>query len=128
MKQWPEDGSSVHFEDLVDPVCKAIKFAYDIKRKNIDKSIPWSGLGISELQKSYCLDAKKLFKAEMLAYAEKDQGRDALKTIIGHAMRIGIEQGMRIAKTDSEYKTLQTMAEVGKILLSKAVEENKEKL
>ena len=40
MKKWPENNETVSFEELVAPICNAVKFAYDLKRKNRDKNIP----------------------------------------------------------------------------------------
>ena len=90
---WPDDEGAATFSDLCDSVRDALEFAYDLKRKNAGKTIPWNGLPtMQEAGTDFLLDS------ENLRYSEEDQGRDALDVIIGIAVQLGIEQGRRISK------------------------------
>lgn len=96
MKEWPTDGATVRFVDLADPIVEAIRFAYDVKRKNRGKDIPWNGYNIGERALLSCHNQQERLTAGSLAYAESDQGRDALTEIISVAVQLGIEQGRRM--------------------------------
>ncbi len=90
MMNWPKDNSTVSFEDLIEPIVCAINFAYTIKRKNINKNVPWNGLNTPNSE-HVALSPNQTLKAENLKYSEECQGRDALTEIIGIAIRLGIE-------------------------------------
>lgn len=113
-KVWPEKDKPASFEDLADPFIKAINFAYDLTRKNENKSIPYNGYENGEL--ACCPSIKTMFKKDSLAYNLEDQGRDALAVIITAAIQVGIEQGRRIAMTSSEVETLRIQAKLGELL------------
>lgn len=117
-KIWPEDGRPVSLEELTGPLCEAIRFAYSLRRKNRDSDIPYNGFEAAE---AHAPSAKETMKAANLKYSEEDQGRDALTEIIGVAIRVGIEQGQRIAKTDSEYQAMKIMASINSDFLRDAV-------
>jgi hypothetical protein len=119
IKPWPENNATANFSDIALPICKAIRFCFDLERKNIDKDVPYVGLDIIE-GAHVCLTADKLFTAAHLQYAEEDQGYDALEIIIGHAILLGIEQGKRIAMSNDVYKTLVLQAELGELLLQES--------
>ncbi len=114
MKKWPDNDKPASFEDVAEPFVKAVKFAYDIKRKNEDKSVPYNGYENGDL--ACCPSIKTLFSKESLDYNLDDQGRDALTVIIQAAIQVGIEQGRRIAMESSEVKTLKIQAKLGKLL------------
>lgn len=116
--QWPPDDRPVNVEDLVEPICEAIRFAYTLQRQNVDQDIPYTGLDIGEDERANALRAHYQLTAKQLAYSEDDQGRDALTEIIGLAMPLGIEQGRRIFKNSSEYRTLQIQADMGQMLMA----------
>lgn len=117
MKDWPADDKPANFEDVAYPFVKAVKFAYDIKRKNVNKSIPYNGYENGNL--ASCPSINTLFTAESLKYDLEDQGRDALTVIINAAIQVGIEQGRRIAMDSSEIKTLKMQAKLAELLLEK---------
>ena len=100
---WPEDGGHLDFEALTRPVLHAIRFAYDLKRRDRRRNIPWRGPDIVHTGTLACCPtiAERL-KAHRLAYSEEDQGRDALEEIIGAAIQLGIEQGRRLAKSEEQ--------------------------
>jgi len=42
--KWPKDGSkTVPLKELTTPVCRAIRFAYNARRRNTNKDVPWDG-------------------------------------------------------------------------------------
>lgn len=103
---WPPNDAPASLEDLVGPICDAIRFAYTLARQHADRDIPWSGPEIGVAQQANCPLAADQLRAENLAYALDDQGRDALMEIVGLALRLGIEQGRRIVLESPEYQTL----------------------
>ena len=96
MKDWPEDGKTVDFSEMADSVVDAIRFAYTLERKNDGQAIPWDGLNIGERDLATCFDPETALSAENLQYDDEDQGRDALRVLVGIALQLGIEQGRRL--------------------------------
>lgn len=119
-KVWPDDGKPVSLEELTGPLCQAIRFAYSMRRKNRNKDIPYNGYEAAE--SPWGPSAKVALKAANLQYSEHDQGRDALTELIGIVLRVGIEQGQRMAKTDSEYQAMKIMASINSDLLREAAQ------
>jgi hypothetical protein len=108
-KPWPKDGKPASFgEDILPPLLRAIRFAYDLKRRNAGKSVPWNGLDIGEEEKVGCHTPKVKLSRRQLKYSEEEQGRDVLEEIVGLAVQLGIEQGRRIDRT-STIRSLSTM-------------------
>lgn len=103
---WPDDGGHLDFEELVRPVVHAIRFAYDLYRRDRRRNIPWRGPEIVDIGTLACCPTiTERLKARRLACAEEDQGRDTLEEIVAAAIQLGIEQGRRVAKS-SEQKLL----------------------
>jgi hypothetical protein len=84
----------MYFGDLVDPVVKAIRAAYWTRRRPEAKDIKWTGPMYGWREASSCGDPKVALSADWLEHGA-EQGRDALDTIIGIAIRLGMEQGRR---------------------------------
>lgn len=105
--KWPEDGKPLDYCSIAKPIVKAIRFAYDLTRRNANKSIPWAGPPIGRMEAANSLEAKLRLSASMLRNNDEDQGRDALDEIIGVAIQLGIEQGRRCYKNSPSYKTLK---------------------
>lgn len=116
--QWPADNHPTDIETLTEPICKAIRFAYHMRRRNRDQDIPYDGLDIGKDEQANALRAHHQLTAERLAYSDEDQGRDALTEIIGLAIRLGIEQGRRIFKNSSEYRATKIYADMAETLLA----------
>lgn len=125
-KVWPENGKPVSFEELAEPIYQAIHFAYSVRRKNRLADVPYNGYEVAESSLANAGTAKETLKAENLKYSEDDQGRDTLMEIIGIALRVGIEQGQRIARTDSEYQAMKLLASINQDLLRDAVKAKKD--
>jgi hypothetical protein len=104
--KWPEDGTPLDYQSLADAIMKAIRFAYDLTRKNPHRSVPWVGPPIGQNERANSLEARERLSAAQLKYSEENQGRDALDEIIGVAIQIGIEQGRRIYRNSDGFKTL----------------------
>jgi hypothetical protein len=100
--EWPKGGKPVSFEDLTRPIARAIRFAYEMKRRRADKDIPWDGLQIGGRERACSLPVEQALSAENLAYSLEDQGRDALAEILGIQAQLAFEQGRRIALGDIE--------------------------
>lgn len=100
MKEWPEKSATVRFTDITEPIIKAIRFAYNLKRKNTQRDIPWEGLDIGKEEQACCFSPIEKLTAFNLEYSLDSQGRDALTEIVGVAVQLGIEQGRRMAHSD----------------------------
>ncbi len=100
IKQWPKDNTEVlSFTDLIDPVRKALEIAYAFKRKKI-KSIPYDGYNTPTLLAGFGPPDERLTE-EGLAYDE-ERDRDALDTLLNISFNLGMEQGIRMQRRDSE--------------------------
>ena len=100
LKQWPDDGSTVSFDEIAEPIIDVIKFAYSLERKNKGKSIPYDGYDIGKSIKHVSLSPDESLCADNLSF-ENDS---PLKIIIGIAIQLGIEQGKRIATKEINEK------------------------
>lgn len=98
MKKWPKDDSPVSFRELVEQIREAILFAFDIKRKNRNKNIPWEGYDIGEDSKVCWPSPNEKFRVKNM------KCKEPLDVILGVLLQLGIEQGKRIFKTSTEYK------------------------
>lgn len=96
MKQWPDKNKAANFNELSEPICKAIRFAYQLTRQNEGVSIPWKGLTIGERELATCFQPDERLSKEQLEYDDENQGRDALDVLVGLAIQLGIEQGRRM--------------------------------
>ena len=94
MKKWPKNDETASFTDLTASAVSAIKFAYELKRKNKGKSIPITGLDTPDT--TIHGPSSVLLNAANLKYSEEEQGRNALVEIVSYAVRLGIEQGRRM--------------------------------
>lgn len=97
-KKWPAGGEPATFERLVGPVRDALEQAYTMVRKDRRRGIRWNGPPIGEAERAMCLEFDDALRASSLKESEIDQGRDALDTILGIALQLGIEQGRRIER------------------------------
>ena len=94
LKQWPENGDMVDIEELVDPVVKAIRFAYTISRRNKGRDIPYDGLDIGKESKAVCNGPETKLSNYMLERS-MENGRNALTELVHLAVLLGYEQGRR---------------------------------
>ncbi len=94
-KAWPAKGTA-NFEDLTGPVCEAIRFAYDLSRKNQSRPIPWTGYTIGAQELVGGSPPHLRLERDNLYYDQHDQGRPALEVLVGIAVQMGIEQGRRM--------------------------------
>ncbi len=106
MKEWPKDNKIVSFSELTEPITKAIRHAYAIKRLPL-RDIPWTGLELGKREKVNCFEPAEHLTAKNLDYSDQEQGRDALEEIVGIAVRLGIEQGRRAFRDEHEFQTMQ---------------------
>ena len=97
MKSWPEDKSeTVPLEHIAKHIGDSIRFAYKLERKNEGKNIPYDGYDTPS-SNHVCFNPQTTLTAFHLEKS-KDQGRNALDEIIAIAIRLGIEQGQRLAE------------------------------
>lgn len=107
MKQWPDDDKTVLFSDLVESVRECVDFHYDLVRKNTLESMNYTGYDIGSSTKATSLSPNESLSLEQLKYNFEEQGRDAMEVIIGIAIQLGIEQGIRLESISSRmYKQM----------------------
>ena len=110
MTEWPggERGDKpADFSDIADPLCEAFRFAYVLSRQNADQDIPYDGLDIGWRERACCFSAAEQLTVEKIGFSEDDQGRDALKVLVGLAIQLGIEQGRRITMSGPVVNSLK---------------------
>lgn len=116
MKPWPTDEKEViEFSEAVGPLLSAIKFAYKLKRQNVDKDIPYSGYDIGQSEQAYSPSPDELFTAEMLEW-RLETGQDALDCIVMVIFQLGVEQGKRVLRNSPEYSLLEMNKKISDIL------------
>lgn len=101
-REWPKDGKPAPFEDLTRSISKAIRFAYKLERRNVNKDIPWRGLPKGRQELACTLPVEQALSASNLAYSLDDQGRDALQEILAVQCQLAFVQARRIALNDIE--------------------------
>lgn len=100
MKKWPEDGDWVYYGDLMDPVKKALSFAYDLIRKNQGKDIPYDGYNTPSTAATVP-NPEALLKEDWIKLA-REQGEEPIDLILGVAFRLGHEQGYRVREVEQK--------------------------
>lgn len=101
MKKWPEDGSTVRLEELVNPVVRAY---HDTIKDDIyvyEIGIPWGGYSKGEDDLVVTHDIDWDLSGEGLSY-HLDRDRDWIYMLFSTAVSLGIEQGRRVAKKEVE--------------------------
>lgn len=121
---WPENGAAVALDDLAQPICEAIRFAYELRRKNRKRDIPWDSFETPESAHGH--NIRETLRAEHLRYSDENQNRDCLEEIIGCAIRLGIEQGHRMAHSSSEYKAMKITASINSDIIREAAAKRRE--
>ena len=115
MKQWPEDNKTVTFSDLVTSVRECVDFHYRLSRKNTVEPMNYQGYDIGSSVKATSLSPDEALSLEQLDYDLTVQGRDAMDTIIGIAIQLGVEQGRRI-----EHENVKLLELMNTVLLAAA--------
>ena len=99
MKKWPEDDTkTVYFNELVDPMIKAIEFGYKMERINEVKDIPYDGYDTEMEEQTTCYNPKETLSVKNLKFSLEDQGRTLLEEAIGIVFQLGVAQGKRILR------------------------------
>lgn len=99
MKKWPEDNKPAGFDDLVLPVVQTVKAAYWYEKKPLKFGLTYNGLPLTSCEiLATSLTISEKLSAENMKYDEEEQGREPLEVLIGIAVQLGIEQGLRISK------------------------------
>lgn len=93
--KWPDGNECVDIEELIEPLCKALREGYRLTRINPHMDIPYEGYNIGLDVQIGAGDVKNTLSRESLVY-HKERGRDLLHVVIMLAVQLGIEQGARI--------------------------------
>lgn len=101
MKKWPEDDTkTVYFNELVDPVIKAIEFGYEMKRINEGKDILYDGFDTEMEEQVSCFNPKETLSVKNLKFSLEDQGRTLLEEAITIIFQLGVAQGRRMLRNN----------------------------
>lgn len=96
MRKWPADQTkTVSYSDLIDPVMKAVRSLYKLQLKKPLKDVRYRGYGIGPDAAATSLAPDYALSADALRYADEDQGRKPIETVIHIAFLLGMEQGRR---------------------------------
>lgn len=98
--KWPKNNRAASIDDIIEPIIESLKFAYELKRVNKGKSIPYSGLPLPRSFLVGDFQIKKKFSRKHLQWQFEEHGREALRIILCTLMQLGIEQGNRINDFD----------------------------
>ena len=93
------DKSLVDLEDALEPIKKSLLFAYNVRRKNKNKDIPYNGYEVPESVAHVSLPYDAYLNTEGQKYNE-NQGRDMLDVFLMMAFQIGLENGQRMGYRD----------------------------
>ena len=101
MLEWPPNGEEITETGafgITAPLKKALKFAYNMRRKNLGKDIPYDGhtLGNHELACIFAPDEQ--LNADNQARDKRHGEIDVLDRILAIAFQLGLEQGRRGTK------------------------------
>lgn len=92
---YPKEDSNVYFEDLVEPFVKMVRKAYSLRRINRKKAVPYSGYPNGFDTRDGTSEPWRRFQVESMKYDEYDQGRDAIRVIVGMMFTVISEIGCR---------------------------------
>ncbi len=120
-KDWPENNEQANFEDIADPVVKALKVA--IKKGNAvyKDGINWTGFKQGKLTRASVFPPTVALHAKNLTYSKKEQGRDVITEIVSIAVQLGIEQGRRMVVEDLERYKFLFKSEPGKEIIESLI-------
>ena len=88
----PFPNHTINAELLINPCIESLKFAYEFKRINKGKDIPYNGYSTT-LNKHICLEEKDRLKVEHLDWHGFKHDK-ALEEIISIIFSLGFEQGV----------------------------------
>jgi len=101
MKQWPKDPKKIIDEsDLIKPLKEALLFGYQLRRKNREIDVPYSGYDLGKTEKVGCLSRNESLKVKQLKKRDKKLG--LLDEILETAIMLGMEQGRRRLRSSTE--------------------------
>ena len=114
--KWPKHGGTVRFSKICEPIRDVVDHLYELKRKS-ECDVLWKGLPLADELSSSCEQPANLLTADSLRYDEHDQGRDPMRVLIGIAVMLGIEQGVRMErmKRETQNSTRDSMSDLIKL-------------
>jgi hypothetical protein len=98
-KPWPKGNRMLALDELLAPLQRILREAYDTSRVRPHKFSPYDGFATGEA--AITLSPDQMFQPEQVAY-EADQGRSVADIALIVAFRLGVEQGRRLERTRKE--------------------------
>ncbi len=90
--------------ELSKPICRALRFAFNIRRANTTKDVPWDGPDSIPSMADGLPDLRDQLTIEGLRRARESCSADTLESIVIIAIQLGIEQGRRMEANDGRTK------------------------
>jgi len=109
--KWPEELETLRLRELSAPVCKALRFAFKLQRRNTTKDIPWEG---PDEIPGDSPDLPDRLTLESLRRQREGAEVDTLEAIVVIAIQLGIEQGRRMEAKDGRTRFLHEFVDDGK--------------
>lgn len=98
MKKWSDDKKKMEqMDDILEPLCRALKHCYKLKRINANKDFPYDGFNLADEDLSMSVDPKTALSAKWIRKQLENGAVDmkAYKIILMLAFQLGGEQGRR---------------------------------
>ncbi len=86
--------------ELSKPICRALRFAFNLRRTNTTKDVPWDGPGSIPSMRGGLPDIQYQLTLEGLRRARESCEADTLESIVIIAIQLGMEQGRRAEAKD----------------------------
>jgi len=100
MKQWPENGSTVDFDKLIDPIKDILLLAIKKGDKIYKENIKYDGYTNGNYEQATYPAPDKALSKEHLNYEKTEQNRDVYDILLTIVFQLGIEQGRRMSYKD----------------------------
>ena len=99
MKKWPDDGSVVHYRNLIDPLKSILNSGYNFIRKKQANGFDYDGYNIGKEEQKIFANPKTRLKEDYLA-KEAKVGRNLIDVVLNIVFLLGIEQGRRTERVN----------------------------
>jgi len=110
--KWPGGLETLRLRELSAPVCKALRFAFKLQRRNTTKDIPWEGP--NDIPGMCQPDIPDQLTLDGLRRQREGAEVDTLEALVTIAIQLGIEQGRRMEAKDGRTKFLHEFVDDGK--------------
>lgn len=111
--QWPADGSTVEFEDLLEPLRDLADQLFEIKDRTVDGGPPPISYVGYDVHLPTDFGVVESFSPDVLSWSVEQHGNDAMFHLLRLALQLGIEQGRRVEANDPMRLFKERLARLG---------------